>query len=62
MINKYHINGRLLKTGDVTKNGTNSIYSLGAKVLGSLVPGNVDHTIICTWVLAVYALNQAYME
>lgn len=48
MISEYCINGRLLKTGDVisTKDGTNSIYSLGCRALGVLIPGEVDHSIL----------------
>lgn len=45
MIYEHMLNGRKLRTGDVvfTKDGTNSIYSLGFMVLGELVPGDVDH-------------------
>lgn len=48
MIYEYTINGKLLKTGDVisTKDGTNSIYSLGYRALGVLIPGKVDHSIL----------------
>jgi hypothetical protein len=45
---EYSINDRLLKTGDVisTKDGANSIYSLGYRALGALIPGEVDHSVL----------------
>jgi len=48
MIYEIRINNRLLKTGDIisTKDGTNSIYSLGYRVLGALIPGEVDHSVL----------------
>ncbi len=48
MVYAYTINGRRLKTGDIisTKDGNNSIYSLGFILLGHLIPGKVDHTVI----------------
>ena len=50
MIYEYTINGRRLKSGDIisTKDGNNSIYSLGFTLLGHLIPGKVDHTVIYT--------------
>ena len=48
MVYEYTINGRRLKSGDIisTKDGDNSIYSLGFALLGHLIPGKVDHTVI----------------
>ena len=48
MVYEYTINGRPLKTGDIisTKDGNNSIYTLGFHVLGILIPGTVDHTVM----------------
>lgn len=48
MVYDYVINGYPLKSGDIisTKDGNNSIYSLGYALLGQLVPGKVDHTVI----------------
>lgn len=48
MIYQNTINGKNLKTGDIifTKDGTNSIYSLGYKILGALIPGAVDHCVL----------------
>ena len=48
MVYEYTINGRRLKSGDIisTKDGDNSIYSLGFTLLGCLIPGKVDHTVI----------------
>lgn len=48
MIFQMKINGRLLRTGDIifTKDGTNSIYSLGFTILGRLIPGEVDHCVL----------------
>jgi hypothetical protein len=48
MIYEYTINGRKLKSGDIisTTDGNNSIYSLGFTLLGHLIPGEVDHTVI----------------
>ena len=48
MVYEYIINGRRLKSGDIisTKDGNNSIYSLGFILLGHLIPGKVDHTVI----------------
>jgi hypothetical protein len=48
MFYEYAINGRHLKSGDIisTKDGDNSIYSLGFRLLGALIPGKVDHTVI----------------
>jgi hypothetical protein len=48
MVYDYVINGRRLKSGDIisTKDGNNSIYSLGYVLLGHLIPGEVDHTVI----------------
>lgn len=48
MVYEFSINGRLLKTGDVisTKDGTNSIYSLGYRILGAMIPGDIDHSVL----------------
>lgn len=48
MVYEFSINGRQLKTGNIisTKDGTNSIYSLGFRVLGALIPGEVDHSVL----------------
>jgi len=48
MVYEYSINGRLLKTGDVisTMDGTNSIKSLGFLVLGAVIPGDIDHSVL----------------
>jgi hypothetical protein len=48
MVYEYTINGRRLKSGDIisTTDGNNSIYSLGFVLLGHLIPGEVDHTVI----------------
>lgn len=48
MVYEFNINGRPLKTGDVisTKDGTNSIFSLGYRMMGKLIPGKVDHSVL----------------
>jgi hypothetical protein len=48
MVYEFTINGRRLKSGDVisTRDGTNSIFSIGYMALGKLVPGNADHSIL----------------
>jgi len=48
MIYEFTINGRKVKTGDVisTSDGTNSIFSLGYRILGKLVPGDMDHSVL----------------
>ena len=48
MVYEYTINGKTLKSGDIisTKDGNNSIFSLGFTLLGHLIPGKVDHTVI----------------
>jgi len=48
MIYEHSVKGRRLKSGDIisTKDGDNSIYSLGFTLLGALIPGKVDHTVI----------------
>jgi hypothetical protein len=48
MIYEDMIENRKVKTGDIisTKDGNNSIYALGFKVLGELIPGTVDHTVM----------------
>lgn len=48
MIYEHTISGRKVRTGDIihTRDGTNSIYTLGFNLLGKLKPGEVDHTII----------------
>lgn len=48
MIYEFTINGRKVKSGDVisTRDGMNSIYSVGYTVLGKLIPGDVDHTVL----------------
>lgn len=48
MVYQHVLNGTQVTTGDVifTKDGTNSIYSLGYKVLGRLIPGEVDHCVL----------------
>lgn len=48
MIHEFAVCGRRVKTGDVisTSDGTNSIYSLGYRLLGKLIPGETDHSIL----------------
>jgi len=48
MVYEFSINGKKLKTGDIisTKDGTNSIYSIGYHMLGALIPGEVDHSVL----------------
>jgi uncharacterized protein YycO len=48
MVYEFVINGRHLKTGDIisTKDGNNSIYTLGFHILGLMIPGTVDHTVM----------------
>lgn len=48
MVYKFEVSGRTLKTGDIisTKDGTNSIFSLGYRMLGKLIPGKVDHSVL----------------
>lgn len=48
MIYEFSINDKKLKTGDIisTKDGTNSIYSIGYRMLGALIPGEVDHSVL----------------
>jgi hypothetical protein len=48
MVYEDVIEGRRLKSGDLisTKDGNNSVFSLGFALLGQLIPGKVDHTVI----------------
>lgn len=48
MIHEFVICGRKAQTGDVisTSDGTNSIYSFGYRLLGKLIPGEVDHSVL----------------
>jgi len=48
MVYEYEINGKMLKTGDIisTGDGNNSIYSLGFRLLGAVIPGKVDHSLL----------------
>lgn len=48
MIYEFNINDRIVKTGDVisTSDGTNSIYSIGYRLLGAVIPGKVDHSVL----------------
>jgi hypothetical protein len=48
MVYEFTINGMRVKTGDIlsTSDGTNSLYSIGYIVLGKLIPGDVDHSIL----------------
>lgn len=48
MVYEFNINGRTLKTGDIisTKDGSNSIFSLGYRLLSKIIPGKIDHTVL----------------
>lgn len=48
MVYEFTVNGRRVKTGDVisTSDGTNSIYSIGYRLLGEVIPGEVDHSVL----------------
>jgi len=48
MVYDYIINGRRVKTGDVisTRDGTNSIFSVGFGLLGDIIPGVADHSVL----------------
>lgn len=48
MIHEFVVCGRTVQTGDVisTSDGTNSNYSLGYRLLGKLIPGETDHSIL----------------
>ena len=48
MVYEFTVNGRKVKTGDIisTSDGTNSIYSIGYRLLGTAIPGEVDHSVL----------------
>lgn len=48
MVYEFRINNRLVKTGDIisTRDGTNSIYSIGFLALSGVIPGEADHSVL----------------
>ncbi len=48
MIYEFTVDGRKIKTGDVisTSDGTNSIFSLGYRMLGKAISGRMDHSVL----------------